>query len=581
MNPSAKDAALPAARTSPSRSPESKTVASTLVDPGRSNDTVLIGILATLLSLCLFWTYQSFVTHYSFSGNFGWTLLFGQPFGLPEIERTHGLSVVTEQRGWDGQFYYHLANDPLQRRTETRASLDSAMDRGRRIFFPAMAHGIARLTGMPIVPPRLYLALHWLVLAIGVGGLVAWLYHHGQSFWWALPWATWWGVIHPTSHGLPEGACDALLLLALLALQSGRLIAYALCASALCLAREGYVVYAFGVWLLSALNFVRWSSRSGYLRSFLLTAVPGICLLSWTFYLSSQLQVPFTAGRTGADITSNPWVAWYKTTLAGIQADQHLEVTWKIFAGLMLLIVTLRSVANASQAPAIAAGLGYLLLTMCLGEATWQNYFGYSKSLGTVLLMGILLLPQDRSWWLRTMLAGSMVISGQMLYHCRIAYPMHHSAGVLERNLMQQHTPKDAFPNPPLSDVSSSAVWADAKGEIELPKSLWNAMHRESIPMKIRLENRSPHPWSPMPREGVNAIHIGVQVFDAKTQQLLYTETVPLVHHVPPGGSITQVVPLALPRGRYTIRVSGLQLGQRWFDEANPAHGSRYSLAIF
>ncbi|VTS04961.1 hypothetical protein [Tuwongella immobilis] len=573
---------MSSAETPPVASSESATAMpqQSLASPIPLRESLRIGVIVGLLSFCVLWTYQSFVTHYSFSGNFGWTLLPGLKFGIPAHEQSHGMTVVTDELGWDGQFYYHLANDPLQRSPETTACIDHPHYRGQRIFFPAMAFLLAKLLGMAIVPPILFFALHWLTISAGVGALAGWLHQQRLSLWWALPWASWWGVLHPTSHGLPDGACDALFILSILALQSQRLLAYSVAATALCLAREGYAVYAFGVWLLSTSTLVKWSNDRRYWASFLLTALPGIVVVAWAAYLQLHLNVPESTPRTPNHPVSLPWVAWYGEVMSGIRNGLSQEVTWQIFAGLLLILVTTRTIVNARSSPTISAGIPYLLLTMCLGKMVWENYSGYPKAMGSIILMGIFLLPKDRSWWLRSMLAGCVLISAQMLFHARVAYPMHYSTAVLARNLGLQQPQPDPTPNRKFDRFDGSIIWQNAQAEIGLPKSLWNAFHRESIPFLVTVENRSPFPWYPMPQHGPMAIHLAVQILDADTQEVLTLQTVPILRVIPLGESLTQVIPIPLPRGRYIVRVTGLQQGNAWFDEINPAMGRRYPLTI-
>ncbi len=85
--------------------------------------------------------------------------------------------------GYDGQFYFYIAQDPFLSRPATAASLDSSF-RYRRILYPltAWAFSLGRRDLLPLV----LIALNVVAGALLIGLLAASATRHRRSPWWAL-----------------------------------------------------------------------------------------------------------------------------------------------------------------------------------------------------------------------------------------------------------------------------------------------------------------------------------------------------------------------------------------------------------
>ncbi|HEX6349071.1 MAG TPA: hypothetical protein VF160_06735 [Candidatus Dormibacteraeota bacterium] len=116
--------------------------------------------------------------------------------------------------GYDGQFYFYLAQDPVLRRAATAASLDNTF-RVRRILYPLLAWALSlgRRTALPWV----LLLLNMAASATTVG-LAAWAAaRRGRSAWWALALAAYAGVWIPVLLDLTEPLQLSLLAAGMLA----------------------------------------------------------------------------------------------------------------------------------------------------------------------------------------------------------------------------------------------------------------------------------------------------------------------------------------------------------------------------
>src|SRR5262249_48876097 len=154
--------------------------------------------------------------------------------------------------------------------------------------------------------------------AAGFAGLVYWLMVHRLPPVFALGWLLSAGTIESLCRGILDAPGDALFVLTFLALAAGRIWFYLPLATLLLLAREGYAVYAFAVFGLTALARcgwqdscgrwkmlprIGWRDIDGYWKPVVLAALPGLVMLAWTVYLAIHFgQSPSTA-RNNPDAT--------------------------------------------------------------------------------------------------------------------------------------------------------------------------------------------------------------------------------------------------------------------------------------
>jgi hypothetical protein len=540
--------------------------------PPAARRNALTAVLAAAGVFAVYLAFQAVVVHSSFDGNYAGAFMFAKLFGIPEAEREAGITpVLFQDPGWDGQFYYHLSNDPLVRR-DTAKHVDSIIYRGQRIGFPALAYAASRGLGYAVTPPRLYLTLQWAVIAAGFGALVWWLGATGVPRLYAVVWGLSFGLLHPTAHGLNDGVADAWLIFSLVALHRERLGWYALFATLMLLTREGYAAFAGGVWLATALGVARFSGR-GYLGRVALCSLPLLAMLGWTAYLCSATGLPPNHGRqAGTHMIDKPLVAAYKFTLKNFADGDHTEILWRVGLAFTLVVVSVRAARFARTSPPTAAALPYLLLTMMLGAMVWENHTGYPKAMTGVLVIGLFLLPFDRSVVLRFALAVSFVCGLEMLYHTRVKQPW-----VWSSKMADSVVPPPEYTGPPaapLADVRSTAEWAEPSAVVEIQgTTAWKFLRREVVPFRIRLTNKSDATWPPLPRTGAMAVHVGCKVYREDDGILVAVATTPLARPVGPGESVQATVCVPLRRGRYIAVVSGVQHAHRWFHEVDPAFG--------
>ena len=166
------------------------------------------------------------------------------------ILRGHGSTLIhpdpytdslANPGGFDGQFAYYIALDPLHATTY----LDQPSYRLARILYPLLARALA--LGQPAAIPYTLLAVNWLALGGGTLALAAWLRRHNISAWFALIYGLYPGFLESLRYDLTEPLCYGLVALAIYLIDAAgpRRVLWAGLAFALAaLARESALFFA-------------------------------------------------------------------------------------------------------------------------------------------------------------------------------------------------------------------------------------------------------------------------------------------------------------------------------------------------
>src|SRR5262245_56447537 len=169
--------------------------------------------------------------HSRFEGKYHGPFLISTMFGVPAVEAAHDIRpvVAAPDQGWDGQFYYHAACDPLGQNPDAFdhfATRGNASYRYQRIGVPALAWAASRLTGSAFTKPYIYHSVQTLLTAIGFGFLVYLLTAQGVSGWYAVTWLGAGGTLLTLAYGLPDAAGDGVFAACAFAVWTRRLGLY-------------------------------------------------------------------------------------------------------------------------------------------------------------------------------------------------------------------------------------------------------------------------------------------------------------------------------------------------------------------
>jgi hypothetical protein len=171
-------------------------------------------------------------------------IVIGQQF----IQRAGPSALITPdpnyhytRNGYDGQFCYYIALDPIN----ARSYVDDPAYRYTRILYPITARLLA--LGQPALLPYTLILLNWLALGGGTLAVAVWLARKGSSPWFALVYGLYPGLFIGLQRDLTEPLAYALVALAVYLFAFGgrcRFIWAALSFALAALARESTAVFA-------------------------------------------------------------------------------------------------------------------------------------------------------------------------------------------------------------------------------------------------------------------------------------------------------------------------------------------------
>lgn len=333
----------------------------------------------------------------------------GLPFAEPAMVPA-GLPIVPG--GYDGQFYYRLALDPLTTdQTAFGITFDRAAYRQQRILYPATAWALAG--GAPARVPVTLILVNLIAWA-----LLAWLGARyaqvlGRHAAWGLLFPLYPGFLITITNDLTElfGAC--VLVAGLLAVQRDRPGHAAAAFSVAPFARET----ALGVALaLAATSFVRDVRARRLGRTTLVLLVPFAVAATWQLVLAVRWgRVPFDQGTSAF---SPPFVGMIGAMIRNRALAPETALVWLTLLAVLAAIVALTLVAmrrTRPRVPLALAWLGYAALNVIYEGNIWSNPAGFLRANLEVSLLGIALVlasPARLRWGMAGALAfGSAVLA--------------------------------------------------------------------------------------------------------------------------------------------------------------------------
>lgn len=266
-----------------------------------------------------------------------------------------GFHVVP--RGYDGQFYWGVAVDPL-----ATGAMPAALDKPSYRYGHPLYAWVARLVAFTrarwVAAALAFVGLASLAAVAALGAAIG--ARGGRPWRHGLLAAVNPGLLVAAAHDLAEPLAAALLLGALAAHSSGRRrVAWLLCAL-LPLAKEPLVLVPLAVaaWELAR----RDRGRAAVVAASVLPA------LVWWVYLRLRLGAWFTSGATALTAPLHGWME----SLGGPN-PRHLSTTGAVVLALLLILLALTAGRALSRRGLVASVyLALLALVVCLApNATW------------------------------------------------------------------------------------------------------------------------------------------------------------------------------------------------------------------
>jgi hypothetical protein len=318
---------------------------------------------------------------------------------------------VFSGRGYDGEFYYRLALDPLAWGHWAFGITLDTVYRIDRIGYPALAW-LAAGGHAPFVPVAL-VAVN--VVALGaLGGFGAALARTaGRHPVWGLVFAGYWGLLWSIGRDLTEVVTAAAIVGGLLALRRDRPLLAALALTIAVLSRESVLVLLAAICLSRLLQWARViakapaprralthpSGRAGPSTLDLAWAVPLLAFGAWEGAVYARIgTLPLTASR--ASNVGLPFVGFSR----GFAHYLHLLPAGPamLWFGELTVLVVVGSLAAFSYRDTEAllherlAWIGYGLLTIALAPGIWLGDVGFRSLVEFALFSWVLLICSQR-----------------------------------------------------------------------------------------------------------------------------------------------------------------------------------------
>jgi hypothetical protein len=170
------------------------------------------------------------------------------PVALAEVGTRYSVGDSDGTEGYDGQFSYFIALNPLP--SQVGPHLDNPSYRYQRILYPILARAAA--LGQPDWIPWTLLILNLAAHGLGTYGLTLLLMRYKQPVRYALIYAGWVGLIGPVGLDMPEPLAFALAVLSVLSFLQGKSLLSAVLMTAAVFTREAMLPFMAAL-LLAAL----------------------------------------------------------------------------------------------------------------------------------------------------------------------------------------------------------------------------------------------------------------------------------------------------------------------------------------
>jgi hypothetical protein len=313
--------------------------------------------------------------------------------------------TIRHYTGYDGQFYYRFALDPLSNeRTAYGITIDGPAYRGQRILYPVLAYLLAfgRMTWVPwsmiIVN---YLAICGLALS---AGRLAELLGAPALYGLALPLLP--AALLGLARDLTDPTAIALMVFALFLIQSRRTSSGACILALAVLARETMVVLAAALFIQSGWRAIRKQSRWGGSIVLLIPIATYVLVQLWMFLRWKDNGV--VGGRGNLDyfpllslvsLIAHAARIWDASSVSSFL--YHLFLLAELgFLGGMILLAALAFSRTAIASELKFAWLTYLVLAAFFSNAIWVEDWAFMRACEEPLVLGLLIVmgAHERRW---------------------------------------------------------------------------------------------------------------------------------------------------------------------------------------
>jgi hypothetical protein len=355
---------------------------------GRTDRPAVAGLIALLAALgFVLARWQTWAR-----GNIGWFILVGRHFSVAS-QLPKGIPVAPTY-GYDGQFFYRLALNPLNfHHTAYGITVDRPY-RYMRIGYPVVTwlFSLGQHAAVPVVLVAVNIAA---IGAIGYLGAV-FAKDGGRHAAWGLLMAGYFGLITSLSRDTAEPLAAALLLAALLAVRGRRPVLAALLLAYGVLTRETVMVAVAAIAIIRVIGMLRRRERPG--RDDLAWALPTVVFVAWQVVVKAEIgSIPLLAD--GGRNAGAPFIAPLQALKNNLEHlnTHHFDQydVWLLELAILALfaIAALLSLRSTSAPVHERLALALYLIEICIvTPSTWGSLDADLRSFIEVYLMAVIIL---------------------------------------------------------------------------------------------------------------------------------------------------------------------------------------------
>jgi hypothetical protein len=314
--------------------------------------------------------------------------------------------VVVKGSGYDGQFIYRMALEPLPHaQTGHGITFDSPAYRAQRVVTPALAWTVVRLTPLESAASLLLVNVVALLVAAYFAGRLVRRFG-GHAAWGILPVLSF-AMVIPLARDLTEPVAWAATLAGLELWLAGRRPWAALLFTVAVLARETSLLVPAGLGLWALVELMRGRTRRGW-KSLTWLLVPLVVEVGWQLHLGrvwGALPV-----RTGKENVGTPVVGVVRTLLDVDDAMAH--PVWEVERLALLALLVWAGVRLwRSPLPGGVRAAWALAAALALSLGGWTYDAQFLRAVNEAVGLSLLVLVVDRALISRLVVLGATLLS--------------------------------------------------------------------------------------------------------------------------------------------------------------------------
>jgi hypothetical protein len=319
-------------------------------------------------------------------------ILIGQDFAHP-AQLPAGMPLRA-QSGYDGQFYYRLAINPLNlHQTAYGVTIDSAY-RFMRIGYPVMTWLVS--LGQSALVPYMLIAVN--VVAIGALGYVGGRFaaQGGRPAAWGLLLPGYFGLVTSLCRDTAEPVAAACLVGGLLAIRARRRGLAAALLAVGALTRETVMVLVAAIAIVRVIGFLRRRYRPG--RDDIVWVVPAAVFAVWELLVllfTGSIPMLSDGGRNAGTPFIAPFEA-LKSNLMHIDVHSYNAIDVWLAEVAVLLVFAIAALCSLRASRALAhekLALVLFLIEICVvTPTTWNSVSADLRSFVEVYLLAVVVL---------------------------------------------------------------------------------------------------------------------------------------------------------------------------------------------